>query len=171
MSIQPRYNTTPYQRGMAAAIEPLRNLDVLVGAWNDPETMAVSLLPYKAMQLGCLAWSDQFGEDYQRAAVAASTRLNEQAGSVAALDTLDELLRVSHNTEYSSVTGGVARSLELTLISSVTYNAAQVEDLKRIYSSYLPVWLSVTIVVIRPIETGVKIGNYVYGEQEIEISG
>ena len=124
-------------------------------------------MPYKAQQMGCLAWSELFGERYQRDSIAKAYELNEQAGSRESLNTLDGLLGISHNPEYTNVSGGVARGITLTLISQVTYNAMQLDELKRIYGAYLPVWLAVVIVIVSPVETGVELGNYVYSEQEI----
>ena len=169
MSIQPDYNSTPYQRGLDAAIQPLRDLNLLVGDWNDPQSMIVALLPYKAHQLGCLAWSELFGEQYQRDAIAAAHELNEQAGSRAALTTLDGLLGVAHAPAYSMLSGGVARAITLTLISQMTYNTMQLDELRRIYSAYLPVWLAVTILIVRPTETGIAVGSQFSTRQEIRL--
>ena len=171
MTIQPEYNSTPYQRGMAAAITEFSNLEPLIGDWNDPQELDLSLMPYKAMQLGCLAWSVHFGDQYQRDAVDASHQLNALAGSTAALNILDRLHGVNHNPNYSNVSGGVARTIDLTLISQIAYNTQQLEELKRIYGAYLPLWLAITISIVRPVETGVRVGNYTYSRQEITVSG
>ena len=98
MTLQPQYNSTAYQRGFEAALEPFIDTDPLIGDWNNPQELALALMPYKALQLGCLAWSVHFGDQYQRDSVDASHQLNALAGSIAALDILDNPVSYTHLT-------------------------------------------------------------------------